>query len=401
MARRITKRTNGALAILFVLFVALQVLTLKVWKSTTIPPDVVVSHSSKANDRDVIIYLAQFGHHSSYGKQQDGQQNITGASKLVRSLNYLYKNYVNSFPCDVIVFYGQDNEPDEELFAKLQQGRPRLQFRQLTDKWWTLPHGLLQRDQPRWFQPGYSTGYRHMIRWYAYLVWFYLTDLGYTHVMRMDDDSYIHSPIKYNLFEYMRMNNKRYAFRQPCTDTIGERHLRAVVMPFLDKNPGLVPKDRMDDYQTLPELGFYTNWFMADLSFFLTPPVSTLLQIIDESKIMYTQRVGDLLIQSVVVRLFLPENEIKWFRDFSYEHLTVHTWPGLKGCPNFGALSYGYGSDPVEWDSVSKAFLSRYPSRCEFFGKMSPQNQTCFGNVICQCELLDGPCGYYLKKLLP
>lgn len=394
--RSLNGMLKGLAAMLTLVYAVLLVLMHKGLgqKSSSIP-------TGNAKGNDVIVYLAQFGHHSSYGEQHDGQQNITGASKLERSLDYLYKNYVNSFPCDVIVFYGQDNEPDEELFAKLQKGRSQLQFRQLVDQWWTLPHGLLQRDQPRWFLPGYSTGYRHMIRWYAYLIWFYLTDLGYTHVMRMDDDSYIYSPIKYNLFEYMRMNNKRYAFRQPCTDKIGERHLRAVVMQFLDKNPGLVPKDRMEDYQNLPELGFYTNWFMADLSFFQTPPVSTLLQIIDESKIMYTQRVGDLLIQSVVVRLFLPENEIKWFRDFSYEHITVHTWPGLKGCLNYGALSYGLGSDIKEWEHTSQAFVSRFPSNCtEYPGRKDPKNATCIGNIICQCEDLLGPCGYYLKKLL-
>lgn len=181
---------------------------------------------------DVIVYLAQFGHHSSYGKQTDGKVQITGASKLEKSLDSLYTNYVDHFPCDVIVFYGEDNEPDAELFKKLQQGRPRLQFRQLNGKWWSLPHGLKEEDRKDWFLPAYSVGYRHMIRWYAYLIWFYLTDLGYTHVMRMDNDSYIHSTLRYNLFDYMRKNNKRYGFRQPCTDKTGEYSLRRVVTQF-------------------------------------------------------------------------------------------------------------------------------------------------------------------------
>jgi len=49
---------------------------------------------------DVIVYLAQFGHHSSYGMQTDGKNDITGTSKLNRSLETLYSNYVHAFPCD-------------------------------------------------------------------------------------------------------------------------------------------------------------------------------------------------------------------------------------------------------------------------------------------------------------
>jgi hypothetical protein len=219
----------------------------------------------------------------------------------------------------------------------------------------------------------------------------------------MDDDSYIHSPITYNLFDHMRTNNKRYAFRQPCVDSTGEKPLREVVLQFVENHPGIVPEDRLEDYKKLPQLGFYSNWFIADMSFFLTPPVSTLLKTIDESKLMYTARSGDLQVQSILVRLFLAENEIKWFRDFSYEHITVTpTWQKEKGCPGFGALSYGLGSDIKEWEHTSQAFVSRFPSNCTSYpGRNDPKNAKCIGNNICQCEdLVRGPCGYYLKKLI-
>ena len=57
-----------------------------------------------------------------------------------------------------------------------------------------------------------------MMMLYAVRIWPYLTNLGYTHVMRLDDDSYIYSRIRYNMFEYMRRNDKRYAFRQPVME---------------------------------------------------------------------------------------------------------------------------------------------------------------------------------------
>ena len=37
--------------------------------------------------------------------------------------------------------------------------------------------------------------------------------------MRMDDDSYIHSKIEYNIFDHMRTHGRRYGFRQPVRDS--------------------------------------------------------------------------------------------------------------------------------------------------------------------------------------
>ena len=57
-----------------------------------------------------------------------------------------------------------------------------------------------------------------MMQFYAVRIWPFLNELGYTHVMRLDDDSYIYSKIVYNLFEFMRVNEKRYGFRQPVME---------------------------------------------------------------------------------------------------------------------------------------------------------------------------------------
>ena len=163
------------------------------------------------SNTDVIVYLAQFGkYHSSYGAQHDAkQESITGLSKLNKSIELLYTNYLNQFPsCDVIIFHDPSDCPDENMKADLQRNRPRLTFRKLDGQWWTLPHGLRQADRIFWNRPAFSVGYRHMMRWFATLIWPYLAAEGYTHVMRMDDDSYIHTAIRYNLFDFMRDNNK-------------------------------------------------------------------------------------------------------------------------------------------------------------------------------------------------
>mmetsp|Transcript_31532 Transcript_31532/g.60076 ORF Transcript_31532/g.60076 Transcript_31532/m.60076 type:complete len:455 (+) Transcript_31532:141-1505(+) len=365
------------------------------------------SQNHVVKNTDVIVYLAQFGHHSSYGQQTDGVNEITGTSKLNHSLTTLYKNYVDDFPCDVIVFYSEDDSPDPELLQELKKGRPRLRFEQLEGQWWSLPPGLSMSTRRSWKLPGFSVGYRNMIRWYSKLIWPYLDALGYTHVMRMDDDSYIYSTIKYNLFEYMRDHNKRYAFRQPCTDSVGIGHLNDLMDEFLKDNPNATTPELLEHYHKDRKLGFYNNWFMADISFFLSPPGSTFLDIVDRSHIMYTQRTNDLLIQSTLARLFLQPKEIQWFQDFTYQHVTISRRKVESGCPSVGALTRGEGTDISLWRQRSDEFISRFSSACHLHATVRKDDRAfnnsayydCIGSKLCTMEILAFENGHYLQKI--
>ena len=115
-------------------------------------------NDSKSTHKDVIVYLAQFGkYHTSYGLQQDAnKERITGLSKLNKSLDLLYKNYVNDFPlCDILIFYDTHNGPDNETIAELSKNRPQLQFRELKGQWWSLPHGLKAIERYKWNRPAF------------------------------------------------------------------------------------------------------------------------------------------------------------------------------------------------------------------------------------------------------
>jgi alpha 1,2-mannosyltransferase len=303
------------------------------------------SSQSKMNQhKDVIVYLAQFGkYHTSYGFQQNAnRESITGLSKLNQSLELLYTNYIDSFPsCDILIFFDADHGPDNETMAELRQNRPQLQFRELNGNWWELPHGLKAADRFQWNRPAFSVGYRHMIRWFAILIWKYLAQEGYSHVMRMDDDSYLHSKIDYNIFDYMRNNNRRYGFRMPVLEEAVGVGYDVIIDEFLNVNPKATSQELIDSFMKERYVGFYNNWFIADISFFLTPPASLLLDLIDQTDIIYTQRTGDLVIHSTAVRLFLRPDQIRWFRDFTYEHMTLcrkercGAWV-TNGCPQNG-----------------------------------------------------------------
>lgn len=355
------------------------------------------------SSRDVIVYLAQFGHHSTYGNQTDGKRPITGSTKLNRSLETLYSNYVNRFPCDVIVFYGEDDvPPSNDLDVEIRRNRPGLHIRQLNGSWWSLPHGLRAADKASWRQSGYSIGYRHMTELFAVRIWPLLTQLGYTHVMRMDDDSYLYSKIGYNMFDYMRSTGKRYAFRQPVI----EGNPGIGFFPLVDnwlKNTSIVKTRELNKYKKTKGLGFYNNFFIAEISFFMSPPASELLDIIDRSKLIYTQRCGDLLIHSVLVRLLMPPEQVVWFRDFTYEHTTLGSngWPH-SGCVQNGGISRGIGAhSDNEWKRIQSDFKDRFSENPNCVGRELSVSANYIGaEDVAQCEDPIGICAQGLKDFV-
>jgi len=245
-----------------------------------------------------------------------------------------------------------------------------------------------------------------MMRWFAVLIWSYLDAEGYTHCMRLDDDSYILSKIEYNLFDYMRDNNKRYAFRQPVYEGGGEEFDGVIDEYLVEHSNNSMSRELIDLYRQDRGVGFYNNFFIAEVSFFLSPPASTLLRVIDESKLMFTHRTGDLVIQSAVVRLFLSPDQVHWFRDFTYEHMTLCSGRDkcgmtiYKGCPQNGGVSRGVGRyTDAEWrkfatEEVRNRFKDN-PKKCSL-----PINENFVGaEDVRVCSRLQSKCGFYLKLM--
>ena len=250
-----------------------------------------------------------------------------------------------------------------------------------------------------------SVGYRHMIRWFAILIWPYLAKEGYTHVMRMDDDSYLHSKIKYNIFDYMRANKKKYGFRMPVMEEAVGYGYDALIDGFLKLNPNITSQDLIDAYMQERYVGFYNNWFIAEIDFFLTPPASLLLDLIDQIDIIYKQRTGDLVIHSTVVRLFLRPDQIQYFQDFTYEHMTVcrkkkcGAWVNT-GCPQNGGIARGIGVyTDTEWYAFSKEVRDRFAGNtCD--GSLLNTLDFVGAEDIRYCIKVNSRCRPYMELLL-
>jgi alpha 1,2-mannosyltransferase len=275
---------------------------------------------------------------------------------LERSLDLLYKNYNERFRHDVLIFHeGDFKESDQREVAR---GRKEISFRTIR---FDLPSFLDKDEVPTIWSDGcgnhYGMGHRHMIRFYAVQVFNILHDMGYDWFFRMDDDSFIHSRIDYDLFEFMERNSYEYGYRVDFKDaeTVARGFGDAVlaylkaeeIQPtFLGEhltpvNPGLrlqvknlantlvmraFPQKRR---QLAPHplqydlWGYYNNFFITKVAFWYRPDVRLFIRHFDRIGGWYKYRWNDLIFQSAAVQTFMPKAKVYKFTDWTYEHATI------------------------------------------------------------------------------
>jgi alpha 1,2-mannosyltransferase len=292
-------------------------------------------------EKTVIVYLAM-------NTKRDESYGRDSASMLVKSLDSLYQNYNEKFKHDIIIFYDKNHVflPDDQ--KRIANGREEIKFQLLDGDLWSPPDCEEIRKNPNpsnWTAPHFSVGYRNMMRWYGILIYKFLTDLGYEMYMRMDDDSLLHSTIDYDLFEFLHKNDYDYGFRCYVNDHISVSNgLIEFCHEYIkDKNLSKHWIDRFINQKTNWKsssyniLGYYNNFLISKLDFWMRDDVQKFLKHFDESGFMYTRRWNDLVSQAVTIQLFMDREKIYQFTDWTYEHATFGnydsqnhlTWGGL------------------------------------------------------------------------
>lgn len=337
-----------------------------------------------------IVYLAQ-------NSERDTQYGRDSRSMLERSLDLLYQHYNDRFGHPVLIFHeGDFKAADQQDVAK---GRSEIRFEEIQ---FEVPDFLPLEEVPetwRGFHP-YGMGHRHMIRFYSIQLFDLLRDLGFDYYFRMDDDSFIHSTIDYDLFEFMERDGYDYGYRVDVQDGVdvcrgfGEtvhaylvsegiephffyEHLkrqsmlgaaarrglngfknlvkRALMGVDAERRYGLwhyapVPASR--DRLRYDRWGYYNNFHITRVAFWHQPEVQSFLRHMDRIGGGYKYRWNDLILQSTAVQIFLPKRKVYKFRDWTYEHATI------KGEKLFFGGIYP-GRDDTERAAV-REFRARY-----------------------------------------
>jgi Glycolipid 2-alpha-mannosyltransferase len=293
---------------------------------------------------NAIVYLAQKVH-SSYGRDS--------YSQLLRSLDLLNQNYLSINDhinnTDIFIFHTGDFNQSDIAILEQHLGTPNepssstygvIHLVDLSGtKFWSRPIYNTHDDPKDWYAwPLFSEGYRRMMHWFAIDMWDFFamynqqTHCEYRYLFRMDEDSYIHSSIQYDIFDLMKTQKYVYGFRMCAYEMKVTQRMSTM---WLKRNPTFVPQRHFE----LEMCGFYNNFFVADLKFFQRTDVSQFLRFIDKQGHIYRRRLGDLMIHSMAVYWFAPQEKIHRFLDFTYEHGTFNE---TNGCLLWGGIQAGY-----------------------------------------------------------
>jgi len=279
---------------------------------------------SRYNGIGAIVILAQAGQHSTY-------KNFNALKELKKTLNLLYKNYNDHQKDDIWIFH--EGDFTKEIQNEVRANRSEIRFYHLKDENWDVFPSFIRGKKSKKTRISYSLGYRFMIRWYSIRIWNVMNQMGYTWVLRLDDDSGILSPIKFNVFHFMETNGYQYAYRVVAVESPDDLFYDFIQSNVIKENISNVSqlfdtcelKESLADYNYFNcgmSPGYYTNFFVTNVSRWLEPDVQSFLQAYDETGMIFLLRWGDLEIQSAIVRILFPEDKIFRFTSFSYSHFS-------------------------------------------------------------------------------
>lgn len=222
-------------------------------------------------------------------------------------MELVQRNFLPWNKADVLVFH-EDNV-DSERIAECCHGQP-VRFARVDFSW--RPDGTM--DKPKAMNLG-GMGYRHMCNFFANAIFLRPELDGYDYQMRLDDDSFILSPICFNVFERMAKNRYKYCYR-------------AIEYDIYETCEGLWSFAR-DYFRCLngrrlkmppPYPVYYTNFEINDIDWFRSEPWQDFAKAVDATKGIWNYRWGDAPIRYLGINGLLDPEEILCLKELHYAH---------------------------------------------------------------------------------
>ena len=276
------------------------------------------------------------------------QNNEVRRTYLKTSLYFLFKYFNAKYQYPIIIFHegDYDNDAQQDILMSIRGTcRDLVSFQALDPKDFKVPSCIDQvkldrclsvkpHPTPYWR----NEKYRLMCRWW--LMEFPKYVKHYDYVMRLDDDSLIEEPIKYDLFEWAQKKDLNYASnflhvdcgiccygmkdffdkyypdkKELLTEMFIEQEVPMRTVQFhpfrtilsLTQKPLPVIKEKEKLYMPIM---YYNNFFITKTSFWHQPEVQSILQKIEEDGSIFYFRWGDAPLQSLIVMLHSPADKI-------------------------------------------------------------------------------------------
>ena len=137
------------------------------------------------------------------------------------------------------------------------------------------------------------------------------------YMWRLDDDSQLLAPIKYDVFRFMHSNHLDYGYVWRHLDaSVCVTGLWQAAQEFL-RNTTIKPE--FFHKWTEPYI-FYNNFEVSRLSLWLSADYRRYIDYIDRKGGIYYHRWGDAPIKGIAVSIFIPRERTHFFTDIGYKH---------------------------------------------------------------------------------
>jgi hypothetical protein len=241
-----------------------------------------------------------------------------------KSIYLLNKNYLENHPCDVICLHEADFPNEEKLIIQKISAAP-IQFVPIQLEMPNYPEEIKSKipefvPHPEITSvPGFPMGYRYMCRFFAGEVFKKDYLRQYKYVWRLDTDSLILSPIRYDVFRRMEESKAKYGYINIQFDhpkmTLG---LWEEAAKYFEEK-GIRPLVDLNDPAHKNRV-FYTNFEIFDMDWFRSGVYQDYYNHIDAAGGIFINRWGDHCIRYIAVRGMLKEEETLFLDDVHYYH---------------------------------------------------------------------------------
>ncbi|SCV03350.1 LAMI_0H07448g1_1 [Lachancea mirantina] len=258
---------------------------------------------------------------------------------IVESIRHVEDRFNNKFKY-TWVFLNDEEFSDEFKTTVSRTVSGDAKFGVIPEEHWSYPSWIDQgkaaqtRIDMKGIIYGDSESYRHMCRFESGFFWRHPLLDEFDWYWRVEPDIKIHCDIDYDVFKWMRDNNKVYGF----TISIHEyeatiKTLWKTTKDFIKLHPEYVHDNNMMDFvsddkgKTYNLCHFWSNFEVANLNFWRSQPYRDYFDYLDKSGGFFYERWGDAPVHSIAAALFLPRDQIHYFPDIGYYH------PPYNNCP--------------------------------------------------------------------
>ena len=134
-----------------------------------------------------------------------GHSDLKYYNDVIKRNSLIHKNFNIRYNYPLLIFHeGNINKIQQKYIIDKSEGGNNIKFVDISEVWILPGRGGERGSRSKGF------GFNKMCRFYSYEIYKYLE--GYDYAMRLDDDSFIETEIKYDIFEDMHKNGYDYGF---------------------------------------------------------------------------------------------------------------------------------------------------------------------------------------------